>query len=409
MEIKDLTASQKKWAIRVLVVFLVGVLLSPLYKGKDDSRVAKSDDKQVVDVDKHTFEDSILANTQADIREIRESLNSFKSKQLEKLDAIAADNRKELESYKNELKKEAERVARASTKKDKDEIIEAVIKKTGGERLANNRQKKGVDFDGAEAEAADRPNFRQENVQRRKSSGIKVIKPADTKGNKNIAKKGKDTSSKKTVYIPPGTFTEASLLSGVVASTAQASDNQVPMIIRVNDLAILPNEFRQDIKGCFFVANGEGNLAQERVMTRLVTLSCISKDGHSVIDEKVKGWVIDSDGRAGMRGKVVAKFGAHTARVALAGAISGFGEVFSETANVTYSGAYGSSRQLKDTELDTLAQAGVGGSLTAVADDLEEFYLNLAEQTLPVIEVGPTKKITVAFAEGAELEIKKRF
>jgi conjugal transfer pilus assembly protein TraB len=136
-------------------------------------------------------------------------------------------------------------------------------------------------------------------------------------------------------------------------------------------------------------------------MTRLATLSCISKDGRSIIDQPVKGWVVDKDGRAGMRGKVVAKFGAHVARVAFAGAMKGFGEVFSQTSYVTYSGATGSSRQLKDTDMSTVGQAGAGGSLIAATEDLEAFYLKLAEQTMPVIEVGPTKDLTLAFSEGA--------
>lgn len=397
MDFNGLSPQKKKWLVRGVIGTVILLLAIPLYKSRDREKRIRKEDTRVVDIDKNTFEDSILAQTQADIRELQKSINNFKQDYLEKLDDIAVANQKELERYKNSLDKAAQKAMVSHQTKTKEEIIKEVIKKTGGER---RREGRGGIFT-QKAEASQVPS---RTKAKKEPFGIQVSRPENIKSKNN--KKVED--KKKTVYMPPS-FTEASLLSGVIAPTSKNSgDSQVPMIIRIKNLAILPNEFKQDIKGCFVIANGEGNLAQERVLTRLATLSCISKDGQSIIDQPVKGWVIDKDGRAGMRGKVVAKFGAHTARVALAGAIAGFGEVFSETAHVTYSGAYGSSRQLKDTDLDTLAQAGLGGSLVAVASDLEEFYLSLAEQTLPVIEVGPTKDITIAFQEGVELEIKKR-
>jgi len=397
MNFSNLTPGQKKWAVRGCIVAVILILAIPLYKG-NRSKLHAKEDTRVVDIDKHTFEDSILAQTQGDIRDLQKSIEGFKQEYLDKLEEIAQDSKKELDNYKRSLDKTAQKAMERNRVKDKDEIIREIKETVGVSRPKDQDrlfEQKAAVKKAEEAAAARKAQF-----------GIEVSRPDTTKAKKKDKKD--DEKSKNTVYLPPG-FTEASLLSGAIAPTSNNSgDSQVPMIIRIKNLAVLPNEYKQDIKGCFVIANGQGNLAQERIMTRLSTLSCISKDGKSLIDQPVKGWVVDKDGRAGMRGLVVAKFGAHVARMALAGALKGFGEVFSETSYVTYSGAYGSSKQLKDTDLDTIAQAGVGGSLSTVADDLEDFYLNLAEQTMPVIEVGPTKDITLVFSEGVNLEIKDR-
>ena len=404
MKFSNLTSNQKKWGTRGIITFVILALAIPLYKSRDRNRKdVRQSKEQIVDLDKHTFEDSILAQTQAEIRELRSSIDDFKEDYLKKLDVISSESQKDLKRYKSSLEKTAKKAAVSQNTKEKEEIIREVIRKTGGEK----RQDKQGGIFTQKAEAADRATGQNGSVAQKKHFGIKVSKPEAVDKRQQTKQNQKTAKDKNTVYMPPG-FTEASLLSGVVASTSGAAANQVPMIIRIKNLAVLPNEFQQDIKGCFVIANGEGNLAQERVLGRLATLSCISKDGQSIIDQSVKGWIIDKDGRAGMRGKVVAKFGAHMLRVALAGALDGFGSALSETANVTYSGAYGTSTQLKDTDLSTVTQAGLGGSLSSVAEDLSDFYLNLASQTLPVIEVGPTKDITIAFQEGVELEIKKR-
>jgi conjugal transfer pilus assembly protein TraB len=181
------------------------------------------------------------------------------------------------------------------------------------------------------------------------------------------------------------------------------------MLIRIKDLAVLPNEVKADLKGCFVVAEGEGRLDQERVKTRLVNLSCITKSGDAIIDQPVSGWVVDADGRAGLSGRVVAKFGSHLARTFVAGFMEGFGEAFELSVSELSSNYWGQeTRRLKDTSTGTLATAGAGRGIARSAESLQEFYLRLAEQSLPVIEVGPTKNITLIISEGTELLIKER-
>ena len=48
----------------------------------------------------------------------------------------------------------------------------------------------------------------------------------------------------------------------------------------------------------------------------------------------------------------------------------------------------------------------MGSGISQGANELQKFYLELARQTIPVIEVGATKTVTLVISEGVELEIK---
>jgi conjugal transfer pilus assembly protein TraB len=236
--------------------------------------------------------------------------------------------------------------------------------------------------------------------------GINIVKNEEKAGDF----KEKPDKKKQKIYLPPS-FMEATLLSGVAApTTLAAKSNPLPVLLRIKDLAVLPNKVKADLKGCFAIAEATGNLADERVHIRVLTISCVAKNGDAVIDQKVKGFVVDEDGKVGLAGKVVAKMGIHIARSALAGFLAGFGEAVEQTtANTTYSPVYGTTTQMW-TEVDTknVTKAGVGKGISQAAKELQKFYLQLAEQTLPVIEVGATKSVTLVISEGADLEIKKQ-
>ena len=105
------------------------------------------------------------------------------------------------------------------------------------------------------------------------------------------------------------------MLSGMYAPTAETGKTSpMPALIRIKDLAILPNHVKGDLKGCFVMVEAHGSLADERAHVRLTTLSCLTRGGQSVIDQKIKGYVVDEDGFVGLRGKVVSKMGSAIAR-----------------------------------------------------------------------------------------------
>ncbi|MGK7346035.1 MAG: TraB/VirB10 family protein [Candidatus Nitrospinota bacterium M3_3B_026] len=219
-------------------------------------------------------------------------------------------------------------------------------------------------------------------------------------------KPGEKTADKKkeeTIYLPPS-FMEASLISGLDAPTVEnAKGNPMPALLRVKAPAVLPNRVKANLKGCFVIASGYGDLAAERAYLRLDTLSCISKNGGSVIDQQVKGFVVDVDGKIGLRGRVVSKMGSTIARSMVAGFFGGVGDVLRLSGTTTSTSALGTT-QMYDTE--KLAEIGIGSGLGQAAKEIQKFYLELARQTMPVIEVGATKQVTLVIQEGADLKIR---
>jgi conjugal transfer pilus assembly protein TraB len=218
---------------------------------------------------------------------------------------------------------------------------------------------------------------------------------------------GLDTDKKKarTVYLPPS-FMEAQLLTGFDASTSgKGTSNPEPLLLRIQTPAVLPNDIKAELEGCFVVAEAVGRLDKERADVRLVSLSCLTNEGRAVIDTPIKGFVTDSDSKVGLSGRVVSRMGAAAARAVIAGFFGGMGDMLKTTATTQSVSPLGVTTTV---DASQIAKYSLGGGLSEGADSLHDFYLTLAKQATPVIEVGAAKKITVVISEGKELTIRER-
>ena len=215
---------------------------------------------------------------------------------------------------------------------------------------------------------------------------------------------GADSKKKlRTIYLPPG-FMKARLLTGIDAlASRDATSNPEPIIARVQAPAVLPNDVKANLAGCFVIGNATGSLAKERVEVQLVSLSCIDFDERSVVDESVKGIFVDTDGKKGLSGKVVTRAGAALARSFIAGTISGISQTVENTFGETSTSALGTVRSL---DAGDAARSGIAGGLSKSSDKLTDFYLDLARQAGPIVEVGAAKDVVVVIQEGVTLEIK---
>ncbi len=205
------------------------------------------------------------------------------------------------------------------------------------------------------------------------------------------------------IYLPPS-FMAATLLSGLDAPTSEtAKGSPVPALLRIKDLAVLPNSVKADLKGCFVIAEGLGNLADERAHMRLVSLSCLTREGQSVIDQKIKGFLVDQDGKIGLKGKVVSRMGSAIARSMIAGFFGGLGEYVAAQNTITSTSPLGTTQTI---DPNAALQYGAGSGLASAFKDTQKFYLDLAKQALPVIEIGATKDVTLVIEEGTMLDLQ---
>lgn len=212
------------------------------------------------------------------------------------------------------------------------------------------------------------------------------------------------TGATTSVYLAPGLM-NAMLLTGVDAlASAGGTQNPEPIIIRVQTPAVLPNYVRANLQGCFVVGNAAGSLAKERVEVRLVSLSCIDHNEEAVIDQQIKGFLVDMDGKKGLSGHVVTRAGALVGRAFLAGVMEGFGQGAQAAAGNQAISPLGSVQTFSGRDV---AQAGLGAGIARGSEKLSEYYLELAQQTVPVIEVGAAKRVVVVIQEGVNLEIRR--
>lgn len=199
----------------------------------------------------------------------------------------------------------------------------------------------------------------------------------------------------------PISFTRGVLLSGLDAPTGgQSQSNPHPVLIRLTDNAVLPSRFRAEYKECFVVAAGYGELSSERAYLRTEYLSCVRPDGRTM-EVKIQGTVNGEDGKAGVRGRLVTKQGQVLANALRAGIVGGIAQGFS-TYNSSYAySAFGSIAQRSGTEA---VRGGVGIGVGRALDRLATYYIRLAEQMFPIIEVDAGRDVDVVITKGARIE-----
>lgn len=201
----------------------------------------------------------------------------------------------------------------------------------------------------------------------------------------------------------PVSFTRGILLGGLDAPTGgQSQSNPHPVLIRLSDNSVLPNQFRGEYRECFVVAAGYGDISSERAYLRTETLSCVRADG-ATLEVRIQGSVYGEDGKVGMRGRLVTKQGQMLANALLAGVVSGIGQGLS-TANTSYSSSPLGTIASTDSNADAY-RAGLGQGVGKALDRLAQYYIKLAENTFPVIEVGAGRQIDVVITKGVRIDV----
>lgn len=229
-----------------------------------------------------------------------------------------------------------------------------------------------------------------------------VGKGRQAEGAPNTRKAGEGKGNKR--FFLPTSFMPAKLLTGLKAKTVESARGEPePMLLRIQAPAVLPNEVRAALEGCLVVAHGYGSLASERIEARLVSLSCLDYEGKSLIEAELHGIVVDKDGVKGLAGHPVSKMGANLARLALANAVSGAGEAFEAASVTTNTSVLG---QTQTVDADKVGKAGLGKGISRGSDEYAKIIADLVRQQSPVIEVGPSKDVTVVVTEGVWLELK---
>lgn len=212
-------------------------------------------------------------------------------------------------------------------------------------------------------------------------------------------------------YVPANSMFEGQLLVGMDAPTDQsAKQTPVPALIRVKGEAILPNLFNvPNVQECFVSVAGYGDMSDERAKMRTEMLSCVvaSKEPGvppKVIEAKVDGYVVGEDGRVGMRGRLVSKQGQLIAKTLFAGVMSGLGDAMKPQQIKGLDINPGSTVETQRYDASTIGESALARGISDTAKSVSEYYLKLADQMMPIVEIDAGRKLTVVLLKGVELK-----
>jgi conjugal transfer pilus assembly protein TraB len=215
---------------------------------------------------------------------------------------------------------------------------------------------------------------------------------------------GADKDLTREDYLPAGSFFRAVLISGLDAPTGgQVQANPHPVLLRLVDNAVLPNLFRAQVKECFIVAAGYGDMSSERAYMRTESMSCVNHKGQ-VVDVAINGWAIGDDGKAGIRGRVVSKQGQALANAIMSGVLSGIGSAIRESSVNTQIGGGFMGGVVQTPKPGEEFRAGMGEGISKGLDRLTDYYVKLAEKMFPVIEVDAGRVVDVALSKGMSMK-----
>ena len=206
-------------------------------------------------------------------------------------------------------------------------------------------------------------------------------------------------------YLPVS-FVRGELLGGVDAPTGgQAQSNPLPVLIRLLDSAVLPNRYRYDVAECFVIASAWGEISSERAYMRTSNLSCVRHD-RSVLELDIKGNVYGEDGKLGMRGRLVTKQGQLLANALRAGIVGGIGQGFAQGGSTFTASPFGTLATSPEGTGEQLRR-GMAGGVGRALDNLANYYIRLAEQTFPIIEIDAARQVDIALTAGVRIPAQR--
>lgn len=244
-----------------------------------------------------------------------------------------------------------------------------------------------------------------------KPGDIRQVSAKDSQKDGVAAVKDKKKPEDKGTFIPAGSIFSGTLLTGMDVPTGnQGRRDPFPVLLRVKKEAILPNRYRTDVRECFLVASGWGDLSSERAYVRAERLSCIRDDGKA-LESNLQMYAVGEDGKAGIRGRVVNKTGALLGRALIAGFLEGFSKLFGKQPMFSIYTPGSVARNAKAPfesylSTDALQSAGLAGAGSAM-DRLAKYYIDMAENIYPVIEIDAGRAIDFILLSGVNLKLQQ--
>lgn len=202
-------------------------------------------------------------------------------------------------------------------------------------------------------------------------------------------------------YIPTGAFCKAIVLGGADASAAvDAQGEASPMLFKVMERCYLPNGKRTDLKGAMITGSVYGKISSERGLVRLEHLSLVRQD-NSILEIPVEGTAFDIGGKNGIRGIPVMRNDKVIVNAGLSGMLAGLGnsaQQYSQSQSVSPMG------QTSTIDSAKILPNALGAGAATAFGEISKYYIELAKQYSPVIQLNAGAIVDIVFLKGFPLQ-----
>ncbi len=448
--LKDLSVEKKKYLIITCVAVMFFVFLKSLYgtyvdmQKESQKRKELTKDKQINVNDRSIYDldqTTALKNAIQDVRlEMDEKLKEQKNtneqltKNIEQNQQTIIKQQEEIMTYrridnKEELNVNKEVSSELQMLKEKLDENKKELEMIKKEKELNDKLKQAeLDLPPLKGPLADvtKPNKsdKTESIDT-KLDELKIDKPKDsgffklgkdekeqtsndessdkkkqkTKTDKNLSKEEDEIKYGPKMDLMLG-LVDATLVMGVDAPTNIGTKNSdakdpLPVLLSVSSDALIANNYRQDYKNCLILATATGNATTERAYMRLSKLSCVSKNGEKRVEASVEGWVVGEDNKTGVSGNLVTKSGTLILKGLMAGIAQGLAQAASNTNNYISTGSSGYGYNSGGASATSNLAEGFGSGAGSAFKTIADFYIEMAKDLYPVIEVRGGRKVQI--------------
>jgi conjugal transfer pilus assembly protein TraB len=201
-------------------------------------------------------------------------------------------------------------------------------------------------------------------------------------------------------YVPAGSFVTAVLTGGADANAGvNGQGDTAPIMFRTLNDGFLPNGKQSKLKDCFVTAATYGEVSSSRGIVRTQRLSCIFADDQ-ILDIPIQGTAFNF-GRNGIRGTTVMRNGKIVQMAGVSGLFTGLGDTAQAMSQTTAVSPLGTTTTIDAN--DALLNLA-GASAESVGSKLADYYIKMAEQYHPIIELNPGTIVNIVFLEGFDLD-----
>jgi len=309
--------------------------------------------------------------------------------------------------------------------KPEEEVVTIALKKPDLKKLDRSATYNALDEEVAKSETYAKTTYE-------KAIPAKVTKSKPASQKKNIKFSNIDTSFNETIvaeairmdteavqeeedeltngfHISTG-LTQVYMVTGAYAPAFSDSDAEpLPVLMSTQGQIVMSNNNVGSVEKCFILGSAKGNMNSETADIRLVSISCLLDGGKYRIEGSISGWVIGENGIPGVPGELLHKNGAWIAKTFVAGFLETFSQalVVSSGPQISFGGQGTTGGQTVSTgeSIGSNALSSGAGGVSTVFNQLGEYYLKMAEQIFPVIEVKGGRTVDVLLMGGEDLTI----